>query len=139
MIPNWQTTASKESSGKGRLHASAISNRTLGKLDLRERAKSSIASFTYESQQFDPAIKDLAVAGVKSWRHIFVERFEPVVAKYPMRIESSLEELADMLTAIIEGGIVVSRVMGGPQILAQQLLQFRTHVRLLFGDGVRAE
>jgi TetR/AcrR family transcriptional repressor of nem operon len=93
-----------------------------------------MASFTYESQQFDPQVKALAREGVLRWREIFMQRFAPVAEKYPMRREVSLDALADMLTAILEGGIVVSRVMGDPQILVEQVLQFRTHVRLLFGD-----
>lgn len=91
-----------------------------------------VASFTYESQQFDPAVRRMAEDGVRSWRRIFVERFEPVVAKYPPAHEVELDELGDMLTSVIEGGIIVSRVMRDRRILVQQLLQFRSYVRLLF-------
>ena len=94
-----------------------------------------VASFTYESQQLDPAVRSLAAEGVRSWRRTFVERFEPVVARYPMALEIDLPELADMLTSVIEGGIVVSRVTGDRRILVQQLLQFRNYVRLLFDAG----
>ena len=37
-----------------------------------------------------------------------------------------------MLSSIIEGGIVVSRALGDPEILVNQLLQYRAHIRLLF-------
>jgi len=93
-----------------------------------------VASFAYESQQFDPAVQELAAAGVQSWREIFRSRFAPVMAQYPMTRKVELDELADMLTAIMEGGIVLSRVMNDPQILVQQLLQYRSYVQLLFGD-----
>jgi len=93
-----------------------------------------VASFTYESQQFDPEVRQLAADGIVSWRKIFVERFEPVLERYPLRIEVSLDELADLLTSVIEGGIIVTRATGDPMILAQQLLQVRNYVRLLFGD-----
>jgi TetR/AcrR family transcriptional regulator, transcriptional repressor for nem operon len=93
-----------------------------------------VASFTYESQQFDPAVREMAAAGVQRWRDIFVERFAPVVAKYPMVRKVELEDLADTLTAAIEGGIILSRVMNDPELLVRQLLQFRSHLRLLFGD-----
>jgi len=43
-----------------------------------------VASYTYESQQFDPAVREMAAAGVQRWRDIFRERFVPVVAKYEM-------------------------------------------------------
>ncbi|QKQ25249.1 hypothetical protein [Candidatus Reidiella endopervernicosa] len=52
-----------------------------------------------------------------------------------MRIEVSLTELADMLTSVIEGSIVVSRVFSTQAVLAEQLLQYRTYLRLLFNDA----
>jgi len=94
-----------------------------------------VASFTYESQQFDPAVRDMAAAGVQRWRDIFKERFVPVVTKYPMVRKVELDELADTLVSMMEGGIILSRVMNDPQILVQQLLQFRNYVRLLFGQA----
>lgn len=93
-----------------------------------------VASYTYESQQFDPAVREMAAAGVQRWRDIFRERFVPVVAKYEMVRKVELDDLADTLTSMMEGGIILSRVMDDPRILGQQLLQFRNYVRLLFGD-----
>ena len=93
-----------------------------------------VASFTYESQQFDPEVREMAAAGVQRWRDIFRQRFVPVVEKYSMVRKVELDELADTLTSLMEGGIILSRVMNDPQILVQQLLQFRNYLRLLFGD-----
>lgn len=93
-----------------------------------------VASFTYESQLLDPELRSLMAEGVQSWRRLFVSLFEPVVEKYPMREEVALDDLADMLTSIIEGGIIVSRINDDPRALVQQLLQYRSHVRMLFGD-----
>jgi len=93
-----------------------------------------IASFTYESQQFDPEVRQLAADGVAGWRRLFVELLEPVAARYPMKEEVALEVLADHLSAIFEGGILLSRTMDDSSILVSQLLQFRQHIRLLFGD-----
>lgn len=93
-----------------------------------------VASYTYESQQFDDAIKELTSEGVLSWRRLFEERLQKIAERYPMKLDVSLTEVADMLTSVIEGGIVVSRVFASPDILVQQLLQFRTHLRLLFNE-----
>ena len=93
-----------------------------------------VASFTYESQQLDPEVRRLATEGMESWRRLFAERFEAAAEKYPMKVEVPLEVLADMLTTIFEGAIVVSKTTGEPAVLVQQLLQFRQYVRLLFGD-----
>lgn len=93
-----------------------------------------VASFTYESQQFDEEVRTLNAQGILSWRRIFMEYLEKIVAKYPMRIDRPLEELADMLTGVIEGGIIMSRALADREILPNQLLQYRNYIRLVFGD-----
>ncbi len=94
-----------------------------------------VASFTYEAQQFDDEIRELNAQGVLSWRHIFLEHFEKVEKKYPMKIEKPLEELADMLSSVIEGGIIMSKVLNDRKILPDQILQYRNYIRLVFGDA----
>ena len=54
---------------------------------------------------------------------MFAEHLEKISEKYPMKIEKSLDELADMLTSIIEGGIIMSKVLDDQHILPKQLLQ----------------
>jgi TetR/AcrR family transcriptional regulator, transcriptional repressor for nem operon len=94
-----------------------------------------VASFTYEAQQFDEEVRELNARGVLSWRRQFMDQLERIVEKYPMKIERPIEELADMLTSIIEGGIVVSKVLDAKDILPNQLLQYRNYIRLVFGDA----
>jgi AcrR family transcriptional regulator len=94
-----------------------------------------VASFTYEAQQFDDDVRELNAQGVLSWRRIFMEQLEKVADKYPMKIEKPLEELADMLSSVIEGGIILSKVLDDRHILPNQLLQFRSYIRLVFGDA----
>jgi hypothetical protein len=93
-----------------------------------------VASFTYEAEQFDDEVRELNAEGVLSWRRIFLEFFEKVVEKYPMKVEQPLEELADMLSSVIEGGIIMSKVLDDRSILPNQLLQYRSYIRLVFGD-----
>jgi TetR/AcrR family transcriptional repressor of nem operon len=93
-----------------------------------------VASFTYESHQFDDEIRRLNAAGMLSWRRIFLELLQKIAETHPMKIEQRLEDVADMLTAVTEGGIVMSRCIADKHILPNQLLQFRSYIRLLFGD-----
>jgi AcrR family transcriptional regulator len=93
-----------------------------------------VASFTYEAQQFDEEMRELNAQGVLSWRRIFLEHLEKVAEKYPMKIEKPIEELADMLSSVIEGGIIISNVLGDRDILPNQLLHYRSYIRLVFGD-----
>lgn len=91
-----------------------------------------VASFAYESQQVDETVQELNRQGLQSWREIFQAQLERIANRYPARMEVSAIELADMLSAIIEGGIVVSKVFSDQDILVQQLLHYRTYIRLLF-------
>jgi TetR/AcrR family transcriptional repressor of nem operon len=94
-----------------------------------------VASFTYEAEQFDDEVRELNAQGVLSWRQLFLEYFEKVAEKYPMKIEQPLEELADMLSAVLEGGILMTRVLNDQSALPKQILQYRNYVRLVFGDA----
>lgn len=94
-----------------------------------------VASFAYEAHQFDAEIRDLNAQGVLSWRESFAEHLSRIAEKYPMKIEQSIEELADMLTSIIEGGIIVSKVLDNGEALPNQILNYRSYIRLVFGDA----
>ena len=91
-----------------------------------------VASFTYESQQFDAEVASLNAEGLLSWRRLFTGMLEKARERHSVRIDQSNEELADMLTSVIEGGIVLSRCLGDKSILPNQLLQYRSYIRLLF-------
>jgi TetR/AcrR family transcriptional repressor of nem operon len=93
-----------------------------------------VAAFAYEAEQFDDEIRELNAQGVLAWRKIFVGYFEPVVEMYPMKIDQPLDELADMLSTIIEGGIVMTKVLNDRNILPKQLLQYRDYIRVVFGQ-----
>lgn len=52
-----------------------------------------------------------------------------------MKIETDALALADMLTSVIEGGIIFWKVFNDPERLVRQILQYRNHIRLLYGDA----
>jgi len=91
-----------------------------------------VASFVYESMQFENDVLKLAAEGVIAWRKMFLLRLENIVAIYPPNMEVDLTEVADLLTSIIEGAIIVSRITNSPMVLPNQLLQYRSYLRLLF-------
>lgn len=93
-----------------------------------------IASYTYESEQFDDEIRQLVVDNILSWRELFSDYLDKIDERYSRVIETSTDELADMLTSIIEGGIVISKALNDPNLLVQQILQYRAYIRLLYGN-----
>ena len=52
-----------------------------------------------------------------------------------MKTEKPLEELADMLSSVIEGGIIMSKVLDDKSILPNQLQHYRNYIHLVFGDA----
>ena len=80
----------------------------------------------------DEEITNLYTEGVLGWRKLFLEFLEAIAAEYSVQSEQPLEELADMLSAIIEGGIVLTKVLNDNSALPAQLLQYRNYIRLVF-------
>lgn len=93
-----------------------------------------VASFTYEARQLEAEVHEMIKSGVLRWRKLFVDRLEKISAKYPPRMEIDIETLADTFAAIIEGGIILSRIFGDNRHVINQLLGYRSYLRLVFGD-----
>ena len=93
-----------------------------------------IASFTYEAHQFDDDVKGLNAEGLLAWRKLFLGHLEEIAEKYPPKSDQPLADLADMLSSILEGGIIISKVLEDSSALSSQLLQYRNYVRLVFEE-----
>ena len=92
-----------------------------------------VASVTYESHQVNEEVRAITADSVKDWRKLFKTQIDKINASYTPKAKANSEDLADMLSTIIEGGIVVSRAVNEPKLLVRQLLEYRTYIRLLYG------
>jgi AcrR family transcriptional regulator len=90
------------------------------------------ASFAYQDQLFNREIRELNAGGVLHWRTRFRERLERIAARYPPRQEVDFEALADMAASLVEGGLVLNRVLKDQTILPRQVLLYRDLVRHIF-------
>lgn len=90
------------------------------------------ASYCYQDTLFSQEIRDLNAAGVRAWRARFRGHLAEIAALHPPRIPVDLDVLADMAATLVEGGIMVSRVLRDGAILPKQILAYRDHIRLLF-------
>jgi len=91
-----------------------------------------VASITYESQQVNEQVKNITAEIVLDWRNLFREKIEKINLVYSPNAAVSSDDLADMLSTIIEGGIIVSRALNDPSILVKQLLEYRSYIELLY-------
>lgn len=96
-----------------------------------------VASICYHEQLFDQEVRRINAEAVLGWRERFRARLERVAAQYPPRIAVNLDDLADMLAVVADGGIILSKVTGNKSLLARQLLQYRDFVRLVFQPPLR--
>jgi hypothetical protein len=67
-----------------------------------------------------------------AWRNRFGERLRLIAERYPPRHEVDLEALADMASTLVEGGLILGRVLQDTTIVPRQVLLFRDFVRLVF-------
>ena len=91
-----------------------------------------VATYCYNERLFDAQVRTLNRQAVLAWRERFLATFEEIAQIYPPRDDVDLEALADMVSSTVEGGIVMSKALGEPPVLAGQILLLRSYVKLLF-------
>jgi TetR/AcrR family transcriptional regulator, transcriptional repressor for nem operon len=91
-----------------------------------------IAAYCYQDRLFDREVQALNTAAVLAWRKRFRARLDLIAARYPPRIAIDLDDLADMLAAIADGGIILSKVVKDEDALPRQLMLYRDFVRAVF-------
>ena len=92
------------------------------------------AAYTYESMQFEPAIRDFVADSLRRWTSIYVRNFQDVLDRYKPALPVTARQLAEMIVAIIQGGLVLGRAYNDNRMTARQSEQFRNYLALLF-DG----
>lgn len=90
------------------------------------------AAYCYQERMFDRRVRDLNAAGIIAWRKRFHDRLEKAAAKYPPKMQVDLTDVADMISALADGGIILSKALSEPHALARQILLYRDFVRMLF-------
>jgi AcrR family transcriptional regulator len=90
------------------------------------------ASFAYQDQLFNQEIRKLNADGILSWRTRFRERLDLIAKRYPPRQEVDLDALADMVSTLVEGGLILGRVLKDVTILPRQILLYRDFIRSVF-------
>lgn len=94
-----------------------------------------IAAYCYQDRLFDRDVRDLTASTVIAWRDRFRERLDLIAAKYPPKLPVDLDDVADMLSVVVDGGIILSRVVHDRSALPRQMLLYRDFVRTVFGGS----
>jgi TetR/AcrR family transcriptional repressor of nem operon len=91
-----------------------------------------VACYVYQDYSFSRDVSELASEGYRIWRRRFRERLDRIAARYPPRTDIDLDDLADMISACADGGILLSKALKDVTLLPRQILQYRNYVRLVF-------
>ncbi|MFC4352932.1 TetR/AcrR family transcriptional regulator [Fodinicurvata halophila] len=93
-----------------------------------------VATFCYQERLFDSRVHELNRSIVLGWRARFRRSLEAIQTRYEPREQVDLDGLADMVSSVIEGGMVLGRATGNPAILPEQIMLIRGYVKLLFSE-----
>ncbi|APO73974.1 TetR family transcriptional regulator protein [Rhizobium etli 8C-3] len=91
-----------------------------------------VATVCYYERLFDREIRETNRNAVLAWRRRFRGMFEEIIAVYTPREPVQIDQLADTVSSVLEGGIVLSKTLKEPNMLAEQILMLRMFVKLLF-------
>ena len=91
-----------------------------------------VASYVYQDFLFSAEVRAMTTEGHRIWRTRFRERLDRIAERYPPKIEINLDDLADMLSAVADGGIILSKSLHDPSLLPRQIMQYRSYIKLIF-------
>jgi AcrR family transcriptional regulator len=93
-----------------------------------------VATITYQDQMFDREVRRMNRESVLSLRRRFADWLAEAAERHPP--EDGLIDvnaLADQVTVVVEGGIILSKALGDRKLMGRQMRLFRDHVKTLFG------
>ncbi|MDN5926206.1 MAG: TetR/AcrR family transcriptional regulator [Hyphomicrobiales bacterium] len=91
-----------------------------------------VATFCYQERLFNHDIHSLNHEIVLKWRARFRRGLDAITAVYPPVEAVDLNALADMISTVIEGGLVLGRATKNDKILPEQIHLVRSYIKLLF-------
>jgi len=91
-----------------------------------------VAISCYADRMFDRDLRAINAEAALLWRDRFRLMLEEIGTRYRPREQVDLDEMADMVSTVLEGGIVMSKALGDPLALKRQILTFRSMVQALF-------
>lgn len=91
-----------------------------------------VAVACYYERMFDRELKEINTEGALRWRRRFRAMIDAIDAQYQPRVPVDPDELADMVSSVLEGGIVMAKALHDPLVLKRQILTFRAMVQALY-------
>lgn len=91
-----------------------------------------VAVSCYYERMFDKELREINTEAALQWRRRFRTMLDEIGTRYRPRESVDLDELADLVSTVLEGGIVMAKALHDPASLKRQILAFRALVQALF-------
>lgn len=91
-----------------------------------------VAVACYYERMFDRELREINAEGALRWRRRFRAMLDDIERRYRPREPVDPDDLADMVSAVLEGGIVLAKALRDPLVLKRQILAFRAMVLALY-------
>jgi AcrR family transcriptional regulator len=91
-----------------------------------------VAVSCYYERMFDSELRAINTEAALQWRRRFHAMFDEIGTRYRPREAVDEDELADMVSSVLEGGIVMAKALNDPLSLKRQILTFRALVQALY-------
>jgi len=96
------------------------------------------AAFASELDHCSQPMREAVAAGLEAWVRLYETCLDAILAERTPTAPVSARGLAEMIVALIEGALILSRSTGDVHFVARQSAQFRTYLGLLFASAPRA-
>jgi TetR/AcrR family transcriptional repressor of nem operon len=90
------------------------------------------AAYCYESGLLEETHIRVTAGALRFWRERVSGKIKEILKDYRPKVDIDAESLADHLLVTYEGAFILSRTLNEPMVVAQQLLQYRNYLEILF-------
>ena len=91
-----------------------------------------VATMSYQDRLFDRGVRSLIAELVRHWNDYFSTLISEVIAAHPAGEAVDPDRLARTIVCAIDGGILMGKALGEPDMLPEQVLMVRNYIRMLF-------
>lgn len=96
-----------------------------------------VATAAYQDRLFNAEVREINRRAVLGWRARYRALFDRVAEVYPPHDDVDLDALSDMVSTVVEGGIVMGKALCEPHMIVGQVMLLRSYVRLLFAPRLK--
>jgi TetR/AcrR family transcriptional repressor of nem operon len=97
-----------------------------------------VATMCYQERLFDREVRDLIAESVARWNDFFATRLRKA-ADYHGATDLDVTGLAQSVSCVVDGAIIMGRALSDSSLVARQLLLLRSHIKLVFQSALMAQ